>query len=201
MAFNDNGGLSLNAWINISVKPRFGGGSRGMVLDTVCWLCHKFSFGIEVEIGLRVERSFPQQSLDVCHAWQLHTLGESRDGNAVRRDVHPFLHRDIIAFLLLVGSLRRYADLVARVDGKSHDDDGFFDFLLHRFRVFLSVAIGVRQFDVCHGEQVLARFVANGHDQLFFFLRRFGTFFVAAAGVEAQQACERKEDEGVNFSE
>ena len=39
-----------------------------MVLDTVCWLCHKFSFGIEVEIGLRVERSFPQQSLDVCHA-------------------------------------------------------------------------------------------------------------------------------------
>lgn len=67
-AFNDNGGLSLNAWINISVKPRFGGGLRGMVLDTVCWLCHKFSFGIEVEIGLRVERSFPQQSLDVCHA-------------------------------------------------------------------------------------------------------------------------------------
>lgn len=67
-AFNNNGGLSLNAWIDISVKPRFGGGSRGMVLDIVCWLFHKFSFGIEVEIGLRVERSFPQQSLDVCHA-------------------------------------------------------------------------------------------------------------------------------------
>lgn len=51
-----------------------------MVLDTVCWLCHKFSFGIEVEIGLLVERSFLQQSLDVCHAWQFHAIGESLTG-------------------------------------------------------------------------------------------------------------------------